>query len=136
MSWLFDALIAMILFSVMNILYKVIDVPGTELFFLISILSGIILGIILGVKGSELEIKDYKKILLIILAGVSLTFGQLFAISSIRKINKNPGIAILVINLNFLLVYLLLIPIFGTKPSIKEILGVILAAISFVLVAI
>lgn len=136
MSWLFDALIAMILFSVMNILYKVIDVPGTELFFLISILSGIILGIILGVKGSELEIKDYKKILLIILAGVSLTFGQLFAISSIRKINKNPGIAILVINLNFLLVYLLLIPIFGTKPSIKEILGVFLAAISFVLVAI
>lgn len=133
MNWMIYSFIALLSFAAVGILYKIIRVSSLELYFLISIISGAILGAILGIQGKEIEIEELNTIILLVLLGVFMTIGQVFGIKAIKAFERNPGIVVFLMNLNFILVYILSIFIFGVRPSFKELIGVMLAVLSFFL---
>ena len=139
MKWLIYALLAMVFFSVMVLIFKKLTIKGVQpslMLFLLFICAALFYGLHVLV----FSVKDRAAITpsvmtLIFLAALLSYAGNLFQIKSIEA-SPNPGFTIGIVSLQAVFIAIGSVLLFNSSFSSIKILGIVLAVIALVLLGI
>ncbi len=129
MSWIIFPFLAMIFYSLGNVLIKATGEAYYEIFFVQSFFYMILASSLIFLY--EFNIKS-KNMPFLIGIGIFFSLAALFTTLGIKK-SPNPGIAIAIVNLNTLLTFLLASLILKAPYNIYHLIGVLMATVAAVL---
>ena len=136
MNWFVYALISMLFFSGMVLLFKKVLVLGIKpsvLMLFLSMSLAIFYAIHVGVTKTSPKINIFGLVLIIIAAFLSYVANLLYTKSV--AIAPNPGYSATIISLQLILITIVSIFLFGSEFDLTKGLGIVFAVIAAVLLA-
>ena len=134
MSWLLYALLGMVFFAGMILLFKKITLLGTEPLILLLFLTIFLAGFyVVHVSITKTPLKVNSTVILLILAAAFLSYlGNLFYTKSIA-LAPNPAYSTTIISLQIVLIAIASVFLFGSELSTVKGIGILFAIVAGIL---